>query len=426
MNVPGKLSEQARNGAMSFHVLGQDDDDTSRQDNISDIDVQIRRMLPYLPNTTNVKDPRVLICGKRSTDTYRASVSLVNHLLTDSAHDSVPPSAKKVAFLDLDSAAPAFSAPGTISVAILQTPILGAPYTQPLQQHPSRPNMVVALQYIGAVETSEVPKIDPNCISTLLSTAKEAIKDQILVIRTGSWLTNMTQTERSRIHKLLRINVAVCIDLNKASPYYDVAQTITVDNSPNTFFHIPVLPCPTSSLSEHKLMLQSHFRFLQYVDEMPLWYHEAIPDTQKRRLVLSMNESKNEISFLQVRGGMLRPQDTLAAIHQNLVVVVAVPITNDPEHLLANRNGSLIQRAQKENDSILPLLKIREVDDSQPLHYLGLAYVEGVDQPAKSISLNTSVTKDDIQRHTSAGHEVGLVLEKAGTDGRFGRHLLFN
>lgn len=424
INVPGKLGEVARGGAMSFRVLRQDEDDSSIRDTSSEIDVQIRKMLPHLLNGMQTKDPRVLICGKRSIDTCRASISLVNHLLTDSNQELVPLPTRRVAFLDLDFTSPACSAPGTVSVAILQRPVLGTSYTQPLRQSSNGSNRIVSVQYVGAVDTSEVPKIDPNCISTLLSAAKEAIKDQTLVIRTGSWLANMTQTERSHVHKLLRVDLAICIDPSKASPHYEAAQTIS-EGKPDTVFHLPMSPCPISSLSEHKSMLQSHFQLCRFVDDVPLWYHESIPDTRKRKLVLSTNESNNEIKFLQVRGGMLRPQDIPAAIYQNLVVIVAMSTTNGSEAPLDSRYDDLMRNVPDENNSTLSLVKIRAVADHQPLHYVGLALVEEVDAATRSITLNTPVGMEDIQRCTSAGHEVGLILEKAGTDGRFGRHLLF-
>lgn len=422
-NVPGKLGELAKRGVASFNVLEKTQNgDQSPLEMASDISGQIREIPSHIMSALN-KTPatsRILVCGKRAVDTYAASTALVNCLLTPTTDKRDPRPTETSVLLDLDYSSPAFSAPGTISVATLQKPMFGPSYAQPLSVDSAAPNRLVAAQYIKAVEDLEKPKLDLDSVQTLLQTAKDVVKNAWLVIRTGSWFAHMTSSERSLLQKLLQLDLALCIDTNRSSPHFEAAQSLLKD-APDAFMHLPVTPYATSSLQEHKLLLQSHFRFFATLSEMPLWYHDSLPDTQKRRLVLSTNDSENTLSFIQVRGGILRPQDVPSAIYQNLVVVVAAQSARE-----SGQNEDPQQSISGRSEAGQSLLEIRTVEGDRILHYIGLAFVEEVDVEAKKLTLNTPVSIDRIRNHTSQGHEVGLVLEKPGTDGRFGRHLLLN
>lgn len=456
-NVPGKLGELARRGSSSFHVLDKAESAEGFSEGITNIDGPIRAISSHIKSASHKiqSAQTTIICGKRSIDTHRLSINLANHLLTDKSQPQQSQSTEhpKIAFLDLDYHSPAFSAPGTASLVILQKPLFGPSYTQPLQYEATLLNHAVFTQYIKGVDDSEKSRLNISCTQSLIETAKTLASDSCLLVRTGSWFAHMSASERSLLSKLLQPTLLVCIDMKKSSTDLETAQSLSKYTPDSTVLHIPIPPNPSlSPLQEHKLLLQSHFRIHNIIGDTPLWYHESLPDLPlSRRLIISTNPTQADgLKFIQVHGGILRPQDIPRAIYQNLVVIMAVEKINDNKNADLPSVSTTTSKSQNHqwHDNITDitafgsepgfgcassgqnqhskqsLLEIRNIPDYQPLHFIGLAFVEDIDLQGQTITMNTPVARDRLQHHVSLGRDVGLVLEKPGVDGRFGRELL--
>jgi len=131
-----------------------------------------------------------------------------------------------------------------------------------------------------------------------------------------------------------------------------------------------------------------------------------MPADDVRQLVLSINDHEKGLSFVSVRGGVLRDEDILEALQGALVTLVG---------------GKSATRPLPRATLVHPL----KDDGSDDLRHLGLAYVEQIDEMSSMIRLHTPVTASQIRECLGNGLEIGLVLEKPGPYGWGGRQLLF-
>lgn len=405
LNIPGKFG-LAAGSALSFRVLGHDDE-SSDTPSIRSLSLPSMNGTSRIPTVANnavaIPAPRILICGNRSGNTAAYSVSLINKSLSGTTMQDGT-LRDGVAFLDLDYSSPSFGCPGTISIAHMRRFVLGPSYTHPLALNSTSANSLVASHFIGSDEHSNNKAPDKAAIDHLVKVDK-SLGGLPWVIRTGAWLANASAQELVQLYQVLAPLSVVCIDNSKSSPFFDAAMAMT-KAEPIKFAHVPYQRSTTSSsLSEHRNMLQSHFRLYGYVEDVPLWYQGSMPDGTKQ-LSLSTNDGEQGLSFISISGGVLRHEDVLEALEGALVTLIGAKfgtkVTSDAERI-----------------------HLRNIDDSEESHHLGLAYIDACDELAGTIRLKTPVTVNQIQECLDAGFEIGVVLSKPGPTGRFGRQLLF-
>ncbi|KAK5094145.1 Polynucleotide 5'-hydroxyl-kinase grc3 [Exophiala xenobiotica] len=385
-NVPGKFG-RAVGSSLSFRVLDHDDEyEYSGTQGIRYSSFPSTNGTSHTP-TVPIKvaatpASRILICGNRSGDTSAYCVSLINKSLSDSFKQQGT-LRNGVAFLDLDYSSPAFVCPALDSTSS---------------------NRLVASHYIGSDEQSNVKAPNQAIIEYLMKVDRSS-GDLPWVIRTGAWLATASTHELVQLYKTLAPHLVVCIDSSKSSPHYDAATTLT-QTEPTKFAHIPCLrSTSSSSLSQHRNALQSHFRLCGYVEDVPLWYEGWMPIGARQLLLLTIGRER-ELSFVSISGGVLRYEDILEALEGALVTLIAA-------------------RFGTKAPSDAARMDLRNIDDPEESRHLGLAHVEGIDELAGSLRLNTPVVVRQIQECLDAGFEIGVVLRKPGPSGRFGRQLLF-
>lgn len=405
-NVPGKFG-RAVGSSLSFRVLNHDDEyEYSGTQGIRYSSFPSTNGTSHTPNVPiNVAATpasRILICGNRSGDTSAYCVSLINKSLSGS-FEQQGTLRDGVAFLDLDYSSPAFVCPGTISVVHMRRFVLGPSYTHPLALDSTSSNRLVASHYIGSDEQSNVKAPDQAIIEHLMKVDRPS-GDLPWVIRTGAWLAAASTHELVQLYKTLAPHLVVCIDSSKSSPHYDAATTLT-QTEPTKFAHIPCLRSTSSSLSEHRNALQSHFRLRGYVEDVPLWYKGWMPIGARQLLLLTIGRERG-LSFVSISGGVLRYEDILEALEGALVTLIGA-------------------RFGTKAPSDAARMDLRNIDDSEESRHLGLAHVEGIDELAGTLRFNTPVVVRQIQECLDAGFEIGVVLRKPGPSGRFGRQLLF-
>ncbi|KAK5957806.1 Polynucleotide 5'-hydroxyl-kinase nol9 [Knufia fluminis] len=410
LHVPGKFGLGSKADATSFRVLGHGDEPGPAERpgvdsaNAFDTDIATHKLGLAISNLATPK-PHVLICGRRHSSTSAASIALVNRCLSEATTTSSVGQAG-VAFLDLDYASPTFGCPGTVSVTYIKDFVLGPSYTHPLSPNSISRNRLVASHFIGSGEHSNVDMPEKSIIEQLMRSDKSLLKSP-WVTRTGAWVATASSEDLSHLHKMTSPDLVLNIDSSKSSPYYDAAIALTQLNSAR-FAHIPYTRSGTeSSVAEHRYALQSHFRLHGYVDGVPLWYTSSIPSIGTRQLVLPIDDRENGLSFVSVRGGVLRLEDITEALQEALVTLVTVKSAQDSPRPSAAPFG------------------LRHIDYSKVVQHLGLACVEHIDEFSKTIYLSTPVSASQIQASLKDGLDVGLVLEKPGPSGRFSRHLLF-
>ena len=411
LNVPGKLGREARSGQMSFRIIDLEadsvEDDLAPGDHVPDIrsipshDKNIAKVVQNQKIRNKKAGPRIMICGKRASQTSRAAGLTINHVLTtkEDAED-----AQHVLFLDLDPSVPLFSCPGTISLARLCKPVFGPVYAYPLQVGCSSEGVLLASYYMGTSQDWDSSKLSMEIIEKLVQAGKDFGSDA-LIVRIGQWLGQASARIFQRLQELLSPNLVLSIERSKSSPYHEMAVVLSEHNQ---LLHLPgFLSIPTSSLSEHRYALQSHFWLHQYVDGQPLWFQH----TSKARPgndTISFGEIGACITFVIVRGGVLRAQDLSDALSGALVSVVA---TARLQHPTSNGGNGIIAN---------------ELALGAELIHVGLAFVEHVDEVSKTITISGPLTVKRLTELKTNQLEIGLVLEKPGIDGRFGRHLLHN
>lgn len=406
-NVPGKFG-RAVGSSLSFRVLDHNDEyeysGTQSVHYSSFPSTNRTSHTPTVPiNAAAIPASRFLICGNRSGDTSAYCVSLINKSLSNSFKEQGT-LRDGVAFLDLDYSSPAFACPGTISVAHMRRFVLGPSYTHPLALDSTSSNRLVASHYIGSDEQSNVKAPNQATIEHLMKVDR-SLGDLPWVIRTGAWLATTSAHDLVQLYKTLTPHLVVCIDSSKFSPHYDAAMTLT-QTEPTKFAHNPCLrSTSSSSLSEHRNALQSHFRLCGYVEDVPLWYEGWMPIGARQLLLFTIGR-KRGLSFVSISGGVLRYEDILEALEGALVTLIGA-------------------RFGTKAPSDATRMDLRNIDDSEESRHLGLAYVEGIDELAGTLRLNTPVVVRQIQECLDAGFEIGVVFRRSGPSGRFGRQLLF-
>lgn len=407
--VPGKFGRAAQGDAMSFQVL----DHEEGPGHAETPGLEPPRSLHWNSASSKVdaamhdlvsSAPRILVCGKRSSSTSASSIALINRLLSETTikHSTAQDG---VTFLDLDFSSPAFGCPGTISVTRMQTFVLGPSYTHPLAPKSTSRNQVVALHPIGSDETLNAYGPSKAVIEHLMR-ADKSLLALPWVIRTGAWIATASIQDLTQLHNTVSPDLVLYVDSSKSSSCYDAAVALAQIESTKLAHAPSSRSAAVSYLADHRNALQSHFRLYGYVDDVPLWHLASLPAPSTRRLVLSINDRKKGLSFVALRGGLLRWEDILEVLQEALVTLVVAQATGT-----------------KSSRDLAPIL-LRDVGHLD-MHPLGLGYIHQVDELSGVIYLNTPIGGSQIQECLDNGLDLGLILEKPGTSGRFGRQLLF-
>ncbi|KAK5075104.1 Polynucleotide 5'-hydroxyl-kinase grc3 [Lithohypha guttulata] len=410
LNIPGKVGREARAGPTSFRIVDADTAGPPRTQQheamralllaaLGEGDTRTRRGTAE-GQFTSREPHRIIVCGKRSSDTTLASIICINSLLSEIAQAD---HSKGVTFLDLDAAAPAFSSPGTISLCTFHNFVLGPSYAFPTQVHKDAVKDLIAAYFVGAVHQEINFDTILRMVNELLNQNRRN-RDQPLVVRLGEWLTSVGKYKLTQLKKVLQSNLVLCTDRPKSSRYHDVVSAVSSPELDNVVYMDQATYTTSSSLLEHRNLLQSHVQLCQYVNGTPLWDPHATMLASFKHISLSTSNGPNSISFVIVRGGMLRPQDLFEALSGALVTLVAV----------TRREG---------RGSASSNLIICDFSDDLELVHIGVAIVDRTDEMKQEILVAGSVTGAQIEAASDKGLEIGLVLEKSGVDGRYSREL---
>jgi len=120
--------------------------------------------------------PIIVLAGSKGAGKSTFSRILANRLLTTAGLDSV-------AYLDVDPGQPEFSPPGIISLSVLNSPILGPPFTHTIS--PTRSH------HIGYTSPREDPAHYIRAIIDLLSVHRQSHPTVPLLINTAGWIKGL-------------------------------------------------------------------------------------------------------------------------------------------------------------------------------------------------------------------------------------------
>lgn len=117
--------------------------------------------------------PTILLAGSKGAGKSTLSRILLNRLLTTAGLDAV-------AYLDVDPGQPEFSPPGTISLSLVHSPVLGPPFTH----SPSR----TRCHHIGYTSPREDPGYYMRAIIDLLFAHRQSHPAVPLLVNTTGWI----------------------------------------------------------------------------------------------------------------------------------------------------------------------------------------------------------------------------------------------
>jgi len=264
-------------------------------------------------------------------------------------------------------------------------------------------NDLVAAYFVGAVRQEINFDTILRIVDKLLN-QNGRNRDQPLVVRLGEWLASVGTHKLTQLKKVLQSTLVLCTDRPKSSRYHDIVAAISSSEPTNVVYMDEATYTTTSTLLDHRNLLQSHIHLRQYVNGTPLWDLHATTLASSKRMSLSIGNGPNSISFVIVRGGMLRPQDLFEALSGTLVTLVATA--------RRGRRGSASSN-----------LIVCDFSDDLELVHIGVAIVDRGDEMKQEILVAGSVTEAQIEAASDKGLEIGLVLEKCGVDGRYSRDL---
>lgn len=368
--------------------------------------------------------PRIVVVGKRASTTSKTCIALINRVLTG----AFPGQGKsQVVFLDLDHISPTFACPGTISLALVQTPILGPPYTSPLRVDPDARNKLLCSYFMGTIDACNPIPYGRSCLEKLLS---KDIEDVPLIIRIGSGFSTLSNEQIIDFNTITAPSLTVCISSSKASEQYEAAKTIAERSGSQLLQLVPPVVASRSGIDAHRISLQSHFRLCNVTGSESQWLPKTSALNPLRSLCLPLGHSAYGLKFLAIYGGILRNEDIAETLHKALVTIVAScgEEGTEPAANSLRKNSDPVRPAMDSPTSSFAI-KLRHYENDlnsfSSFRYIGLAYVESLDEARNLITLMTTVDKAQMQRYFGADCELGLVLEKPSADGRFAPQLLF-
>lgn len=307
-------------------------------------------------------------------------------------------SGKGVAFLDLNFLAPTFTGPGTISLSVLFEPALGPSYTFPIQAKQQKSCRLICSFYIGTVHALFSRESIIQSLNKALESLEKEIGEIPLIVRTADWLLDLPDQQLAVFYKSLSPTFTVFEDSSKSNLAHREAIESMPDECGDVLFMTGQRQTTSSALTDHQLLLQSHLRFFENRLGLPLWKH---PFTLNRSsLQLPIGSGFGRIAFLTVRGGVLRPEDVAEALQAAVVTLIAV-------------RGHEIERIAGKT------LVIRDLPSDEEMHHVGVFITCQFDEAAGMLLFAGSITTEQLEFYWSSGFEIGLVLEKLETEGRY-------
>lgn len=425
----------------SFHVLGHsfnhDPRNPGRFKELN-IDPWKSALLQLTDYRSAAKiQPRVLLCGKRSSGLSTFTRCLLNRIITTQSANREKPGAPGVTVVDLDSNAPEFAAPGMISLVHVAEAVLGPPFTHPLPVGGSG-SRILKQHFVGDVEPNEMREWHMQQVTNLLDLAHshqiEAGGSPVVVIA-PKWWYEIDSDVAARLWTKMSQPTIACFDNNPQSVHLQPWKALA-DSSATAVVHIAPHPLEgLSALREHNLRMQSYFHAVELSNRKLAWNGRPVLSGGQVEVPLNYAGRNAQIRAIVLQGGHVAVEDTYDALEGSVAAIMAVNVTVGDgdvdgarsegrglaDHGLAAQEGRYLPEMVRTEEDLPRATAIQakgHADGAVETRCIGLGIIHRIDLLRQQVvvitGLSTRALKSQMQ-----GQPVILVVPKATSDGRY-------
>ncbi|KAH9826602.1 mRNA cleavage and polyadenylation factor CLP1 P-loop [Teratosphaeria destructans] len=197
-----KVWTKGKGSKGSFSLLySTDDDELQRSLSPLEVDRTTEKLLARLSIESNVKTPRVMAIGAKSS-----GKSTLNRLICNTLHGK--PTVQKLQYLDLDPGQPEFGVPGQISLVEVDAPLLGPSFTH-LASVASEQYRLVRCHSIAATSFKDDPDHYLACAKNLVQHVNPRMP---LVINSCGWVSGLGATIAADLVKITGVTDLIVLD----------------------------------------------------------------------------------------------------------------------------------------------------------------------------------------------------------------------
>ncbi|KAA8910548.1 hypothetical protein FN846DRAFT_904962 [Sphaerosporella brunnea] len=321
--------------------------------------------------TDGPRPPTILLTGSKSAGKSTFSRIFSNTLLTSGGVEGI-------AYLDIDPGQPEFTPPGSISLSILNSPILGPPFTHT--------HIPVRWHHIGYTSPREDPGHYINSIIDLLSAYRQQYASTPLIINTMGWTKGLGLELLQDI--LVHSQASDIIFLGNG------AQSVSELVPPNTAtFH----ELPSAAVAGATRFTPADLRTLHtmsYFHRQGLGdWNFSTPLTAIAPWMVPFTGPNRGVDAVHIMGEFIAPSEIVTAVEGTIVGIVVVAEHNFP--------GS------SSSDVALPVLTAPLAPDVAECR--GLAIIRAVDSEQGLLQMVSTVAQEEVERWDKEGLKVVLV-----------------
>lgn len=387
---------------------------------------------PALTKSQSSSNPRIVVCGRRSSGVSTLARHLSNRLLTQQS------SKGHVSLVDLDCAMPEFTPPGTISMLHMREPVFGPPFTHIVLSE-QKAVRIFRMHFLGEIDSTDLSDWHLDRVNDLLALEESVrgLKDKTpVIIILPKWLEDIEQQTASLIWKMMQPTDIICMDTRHNSPHLQPWKTM----AETTGCRIHQIPAQTFDrmppLSEHALYMQSYFHMSEASRSHSYWIDNPI--LAQDPVVLTYGFKTPDIGGVLLLGGNVALEDTCDALEESTVAILLV--RRQQQHREKEAPASLDKdldvdmddtestegkgwRVSRTEEQIPRLLQSHGSHDAFPYsakqsHCVGLGMVTELNVVERQIRLATPLQPHVLLRRPK-GCQLALVVPRATSDARF-------